>query len=105
MNYLITFAVESADIRSSLISAIQNLGEWGELTPTSFLLEADLDVQPLIELLQPLIGPSDSLWIFSVVAPWAGYGDPIVEDHAVDLLGEFQDWVPKDWNDNQGSRP
>lgn len=101
MKYLITFETESP---ASIVAAIKNLGEWGELTPTSYLLESSQEVRNIIEQLQPLLGRSDAIWVFTVVAPWASHGDPIVEDHAYALLGPFVDWSPKDWDDGADCR-
>lgn len=58
----------------------------------------------MMEALQPLLGPADSLWILAVTSPWSSYGDPIVADHATALLGEAEDYVPKDWDDAEGLR-
>ena len=58
----------------------------------------------MMEALQPLLGPADSLWILAVTAPWSSYGDPFVEDHATALLGEAEDYLPKDWDDAEGIR-
>ena len=104
MNYLITFDIADTGVRDAVSAAIRRLGEWGELTPQSFLVESEAAVRPTIERLQRLLGPCDAIWVFSVSAPWAGHGDPIVEDHAVALLGNFEDWVPADWDDELGER-
>ena len=97
MNYIITFEIEP-DRRHSLVEAIKATGEWGEVTPTSFLVASQKPVRYIIEVLQPMLGPKDSLAVLSVSAPWAAHCDPIVEDFAHVLLGQFEDWIPRDWN-------
>lgn len=104
MNYLITFNIADAGARDAVSGAIRQLGEWGELTPQSFLVESGEAVRPIMERLQRLLGLGDAIWVLTVSAPWAAHGDPVVEDHAVGLLGEFEDWVPADWDDGLGER-
>lgn len=104
MNYLITFDIADTAVRDAISGAIRRLGNWSELTPQSILVESEAAVRPIIEPLQRLLGPRDAIWVFSVSPPWAGHGDPIAEDHAVTLLGDFEDWAPADWDDELGGR-
>lgn len=104
MSLIVTFR---ADERRAvgLIDDIKSLGEWGVLTPTSYLVGTISSPGEVMEKLQPLLGPDDDLWVFTVSAPWAGYGNAEVEDVAVGQLGEFEDWVPRDWDEVRQSRP
>lgn len=45
-----------------------------------------------------MLGQKDSLAVLTVCSPWAGYCDPIVEDMMDGLLGESENYIPKDWN-------
>ena len=104
MRLLVTFSTDAGRC-DAVIGAIKSLGEWSLLTPSSYLLETNIGPGRILETLQPLLGPNDGLWVFSLAAPWAGYGAPEVEDHAVAMLGLFDDWAPTDWNDITQSRP
>ncbi len=97
MSYIITFDIEP-DRRLGLVDAIKATGEWGEVTPTSYLVASQQTVRSIIETLQPMLGPQDSLAVMTVSAPWAAYCDPNVETLAVSLLGKDETWIPKDWN-------
>jgi len=37
-------------------------------------------------------------------ASWCGYGDAMVEDHVDALLGQAEDYAPKDWSEATQSR-
>lgn len=104
MSVIVTF--ETDEQRAiALVGHIKSLGEWGALTPSSYLVETTASPGLVMEQLQPLLGPQDELWVFSVTAPWAGYGSVEVEDLAVGQLGPFTDWVPRDWDEESQSRP
>jgi len=104
MPLVVTFEVDQAR-SASLIDAVKSLGDWSALTSSSYLLATNVGAGGVIERLQPLLGPADSLWVISASGPWAGYGSPEVEDHTVTLLGREDDWVPKDWDNVTKSRP
>lgn len=104
MSLIITFQVEP-ERNASLLQAIKGLGEWGALTPTCLIVETDVQAGAVMEKLQPLLGRADSLWAVSAAKPWAGYGDPIVEDHVEAIVGSSDDWIPSDWDDATQSRP
>jgi hypothetical protein len=55
---------------------------------------------------QGFVGPNESecLWVVTAAAPWASYGDAIVEDHA-ELLGPADSWTVRDWDEASSSRP
>ena len=97
MSYIITFDVE-AERRTGLVQAIKTTGDWGEVTPTSYLVASPQTVRSIIETLQPMLGPQDSLAVVTVSAPWAAYCDSNAETLAVSLLGKDETWIPKDWN-------
>ncbi len=79
---------------------LKNLGSWAMLTPTAMMIRTKETPEDIMEKLQPLIGPKDSLWLVTPSSPWTGYGDPIVDDFIHAELGPDKgDWVPKDWND------
>jgi hypothetical protein len=103
MAYVVSFCVEPPrDVE--LVQAIKALGEWGRLTPTSFILECENDPGVIMEQLQPMLGPKDDLWMISASGPWAAYGDPIVEE-LMTWVGPEASWVPRDWDEKTASRP
>jgi len=104
MPLIITFEVEP-ERNASLVQAIKGLGEWGILTPTCLVVETDVQAAAVMETLQPLLGPADSLWAISAAKSWAGYGDPVVEDQVEAIVGPSDDWTPIDWDENTQSRP
>lgn len=104
MAHVFIFSVEPSR-ELGLVEAIKALGEWGILTPTSYLVEGEFDPGKVMECLQPMLGPMDALWVIKAGAPWAGHGDPIVGDLAVACLGHDQAWIPRDWDEATQSRP
>lgn len=104
MPLIITFKVEPGR-NDSLVQAIKGLGEWGILTSTCIIVETDVQAGAVMQKLQPLLGRTDTLWAISAAKPWAGYGDPIVEDHVEAIVGPSDDWIPTDWDDATQSRP
>lgn len=104
MSLIVTFKTDEQRA-IGLIAGIKSLGEWGVLTPSSYLVGTSASPGHVMEILQPLLGPDDDLWAFSVSAPWAGYGNVEVEDVAVSQLGPFSDWVDRDWDEASQSRP
>jgi hypothetical protein len=103
MSLIVTFKTD-VQRAVALIDYIKSLGEWGVLTPTSYLVGTTASPGRVMEKLQPLLGPDDDLWVFSVRSPWAGYGNVEAEDVAVGQLGKFADWVPRDWDEARQSR-
>ena len=98
MAYLVTFETDAAR-QESLVTAIKAFGDWGVVTRASYLLISEHPLRTIIETLQPMLGPKDSLAaVLTISAPWAAYCDPIVEDMIEGLLGKCEDHVPKDWN-------
>ncbi len=104
MAYIVTFSVEPPRV-AGLLEAIKALGEWGELTPTTYILQSDVDPGSIMEMLQPRLGPKDDLWVFRAGGPWAGYGDVLVEELATAWVSPEALWVPRDWDDATQSRP
>src|SRR5262249_20644822 len=47
--------------RSGLVEAIKAAGEWGEVTPTSYLGASSQTVRSVIEALPPMLGPRDTV--------------------------------------------
>jgi len=103
MNYLITFTATTEKL-SAIIEQIKQLGEWGEITPNSFVVASNENAGVITQQLQMLLGPHDSIAVFSVSQPWASYCDLIVEDFLVSEIGEYEDWTPRDWNGDTQSR-
>ena len=99
MTYLITFGVEPSR-NATLAAAIKAMGEWGEFAPNSYLLASERTVRAIIETLQPLLGPKDSLAVLTASAPWAASCNPNAETIALSLLGENEPWIHKDRNDS-----
>jgi hypothetical protein len=64
MTYLITFGAEPGK-NAALAAAIKEMGEWGEFAPNSYLLASERTVRTIIETLQPLLGPEDSLAVLT----------------------------------------
>lgn len=104
MSLVVTFAVEQAR-NAALIDVVKSLGDWCALTSSSYLIATNIGAGGVMEKLQPLLGPTDSVWVVSASGPWAGYGASEVEDSAVALLGEEDDWIPRDWDEATKSRP
>lgn len=103
MALLIIFDVAPRRL-AQLVDAVKELGAWGELTPSSYLVDSRLAPGEVMERLHPNVAPNESLWVVTAASPWASYGDPIVEDHA-ELLGSADDWTVWDWDDASSSRP
>lgn len=96
MNDLITLSTNPT--RSErLHESIRGLGEYGLVTPTSYVVQSDLTAASIIELLQKGLGPSDDIGVFAVGQPWATFCDLIVENFLVGAHGEFEDWTPRDY--------
>jgi hypothetical protein len=104
MAYIVTFSVEPPR-EAGLIEAIKALGDWADLTPTTYLLQCEVEPGSLMEALQPMLGPKDSLWVFPACGPWAGYGDVLVDELVVAWVGPDALWVPRDWDEATQSRP
>ena len=104
MAYIVIFESDDAIVKANLVAALKRRGDWAELTSQSYLLDTQDQISRLMEALQPLLGPTDSLWVFTPRAPWSGHGDPIVDDYVHSHIGEAQDYIPKDWDEASGSR-
>lgn len=102
MNYLITFGTNPTR-NEQLHKSIRELGEFGLVTPTSYVVQSDLTAASIIELLQKDLGPSDDIGVFAVCQPWASYCDVIVEDFLVGALGDFEDWTPRDFESEESN--
>jgi len=103
MNYLITFTATAKNY-SNIVEKIKNLGEWAEITPSSFFVVSQENAGAITEKLQLLLGPQDLVAVFSVSKPWASHCDPIVEDFLLSEIGQDEDWTPHDWNEETKSR-
>ena len=103
MNYLITFTATAKNY-SEIVENIKHMGEWGEIPPSSFFVKSNENAGAITEKLQLLLGPKDSVAIFSVSKPWASYCDPIVEDLLISEIGQDEVWIPHDWNEQTQSR-
>ena len=99
MTYIVIFETDSPTVDANVSTAIKGFGEWAALTSQSYLLDTTQAVRAIMETLQPMLGPLDSLWVFTSTLPWSGYGDPLVDDHARRYLGKAEEYVPKDWDD------
>ena len=96
--FLIIFDVQE-QFAAAFITSVKSLGNWAMLTPTTMMINTKKSSEGVMEQLQPLIGPSDSLWLITPSIPWSAFGDPIVIDHVEAALGpENGNWAPKDWN-------
>jgi hypothetical protein len=104
MTYIVIFETDNLTVDTNVSTAIKDLGEWVALTSQSYLLDTTRAVRAIMETLQPMLGPMDSLWVFTPISPWSGYGDPIVDDHAHGHLGKAEDYVLKDWDEVVGHR-
>jgi hypothetical protein len=104
MTYIVIFETDNPTVDANVSTAIKGFGEWAALTPQSYLLDTTRAVRAIMETLQPMLGPMDSLWVFTPSSPWSGYGDPTVDDHAHGYLGKAEDYVPKDWDEVVGHR-
>jgi len=93
MNYLITFTATAKNY-SKIVEKIKNMGEWAEVTPSSFFVVSKENAGAITETLQLLLGPQDSVAVFSVTKPWASYCDLIVEDFILSEIGQNEDWIP-----------
>ena len=89
---------------TKLVQEIKNLGDWGEVTSSSFFVTSTENAGSITEKLQLLLGPQESVAVFTVSQPWAGYCDIIMEDFLVSELGQDEDWTPHDWNEVTQSR-
>ena len=103
MNYLITFHTVQAR-NDQLHETIRSLGEFGLVTPNSYVVQSGLTAAAIIELLQKELGPSDDVGVFAVGQPWASYCNVIVEDFLVSALGDFEDWTPRDY-ESENKKP
>jgi hypothetical protein len=103
MAFIITFNVGPARL-TALVDEVKALGEWGALTPTSYLVATNMLPGEIMERLHRLVAPDEDLWVVTAAAPWASYGNAEVEDHA-ELLGAPDDWTVWDWDDASSSRP
>lgn len=93
--FFIIFEVEER-YATVFSASVKSLGDWAILTPTTIMVRTKKSSESVMEQLQPLIGPGDSLWLITPSAPWSGYGDPIACDHVEAALGpESGNWVPK----------
>src|SRR5688500_15005497 len=104
MAYIVIFECESPTVEASVTAAVKRMGEWAALSSQAYLVAALRNVRSMMETLQPLLGPNDTLWVFTPKGPWSGHGNPIVDDHLHHHLGEAEDYVPKDWDEASGSR-
>jgi hypothetical protein len=104
MALIITFNID-ATRAPAMVEAVKQLGEWGVLTPTSYLVATDMRPGEIMERLHGFVSPQEDLWVITVNAPWAGYGNVEVDDHSELLLGASDDWTIWDWNEVSSSRP
>lgn len=98
MNYLITFTATTSNY-SRLVDQVKGFGDWGEITPSSFIVVSDENAGVITEKLQLFLGPNESVAVFSVSKPWASYCDLIVEDFLISNIGEYEDWTPHDFSE------
>ena len=103
MNYLITFTTSKSNY-ARLVDHIKRLGNWGEVTPSTFVVVSDENAGVITERLQLLLGSNETVAVFSVSKPWASYCDPIVEDFLISEIGQDENWTPHDWNETTQSR-
>jgi hypothetical protein len=103
MALIITFNVNPSRV-AALVEAVKALGEWGALTPTSYLITTNTCPGEIMERLHGFVAPDEELWAITAAAPWASYGNAEVEDHA-ELLGAPDDWTVWDWDAASSTRP
>ena len=103
MALIITFNINASRV-SAMVEAIRELGQWGVLTPTSYLVATDMGPGEIMERLHGLVSPQEDLWVITAADLWAGYGDVEVVDH-VETLGASDDWPTWDWDEASSSRP
>ena len=103
MTYLITFTATTKNY-SKIVNEIKNLGEWGEVTTSSFIVASKENAGVITERLQLLLGPQDSVAVFSVSKPWASYCGLIVKDFILSEIGQDEEWTYHDWNEETQSR-
>lgn len=75
------------------------MGEWGEVTSSSFFVVSNENAGAITESFQLLLGQQDSFAVFSVSKPWASYCNIIVEDFILSKIGEDEDWTVNNWNE------
>lgn len=97
--FFVIYDVEER-FQSKFSKTLKSLGAWAILTPSAMMVKTEKSPEAVMEQLQPLIGPRDSLWLVTPSRPWSGYGDPTVDDCLQVALGpDNGNWVPKDWNE------
>ena len=89
--YLIMFDVEPERHRT-MVLAVEALGEWAQLTPSSFAVATDELAGSIITKLHRHIRANEQIWVIRAAAPWAAYGDPQIENF-LDALGPEEDWI------------
>ncbi len=70
MAYIVTFSVEPTR-EIGLIEAIKALGNWADLTPTTYLLQCEAGPGPLMETFQPMLGSKESFACGRFQASWS----------------------------------
>ena len=97
--FLVIYDVEERFL-PKFSTSLKSLGSWAHLTPSAMMVRTEQSLEAMMEQLQALIGPCDSLWVVTPTRPWSGYGDPTVDDCLHATLGKGNgNWVPKDWNE------
>lgn len=89
--YVIAFDVEPEHHRA-MVLAIEALGEWAQLTPTTFAVATNEPAGSIITKLHRNIRANEQIWVVRASAPWAAYGNPDIEDF-LDKLGPEEDWI------------
>ena len=105
MPFIVTFSVEEPSRRSEVVGGIKALGDWAELNAHAYYFVGDAKAGETMESLQPMLGPNDNLWVFTVCNPWAGYGNVLADGDVAATLGPDEDWIPRDWDEVTRSRP
>lgn len=70
---VVTFEVDRSR-SASLIDGVKSIGDWSALTSSSYLITTSIGAGSVMERLQPLLGPADSLWVIPASGPWAACG-------------------------------
>lgn len=105
MPFVVAFNADHDDRRADVVERIKARGDWAILTLNTFFFAGDAMPGEALEAIQPMLGPQDALWVFTVSSPWAGHGDPLADEHVAGTLGPGDEWIPRDWDGEAKSRP
>ncbi|MBI1212884.1 MAG: hypothetical protein GC190_15590 [Alphaproteobacteria bacterium] len=89
--FLIAFDV-APERHRAMVLAIEALGEWAQLTPTTFAVATNEPAGAIIAKLHRNIRAEEQIFVVSAKGPWAAYGASDTENF-LDVLGPEEDWI------------